>query len=424
MENIKNSSEISEPSGKAYQFVISPRLQRLSFILIAVGIVAALLQWIFPWHAPESHVIEAGAGHAVKHINPRFFVSTHLALLFAIPLSLGGIYFTALHFLTGSSWSVSLRRLAENFFWYLPVILLLMVIVFIGADDVFHHWLQAPADDHLIELKKPWLNFEGLVSRNLLWLVLWFILGFLIWKHSISEDRQGSLLHRKHLKRYSAIFMVVFALTYSMNSWDFSLSLEPHWFSTLWAVYSFAGFVLTLYAALVLWTWYLRRQGFYGGSLNENHLHDLSKFLWGFSIFWAYMAISQYMLIWYAGIPEEMYYYKLRNDGAWWYVTITLTLLRFVAPFLLIIKRDTKRSWNKMALFALLILVGQVWDLYWMIYPTMVPKGDFVFLSWQELGMLSFVIGSYILVVAKALRRHSLVPLKDPDLDKCVNFHQ
>jgi hypothetical protein len=254
------------------------------------------------------------------------------------------------------------------------------------------------------------------------------LFGFLFWRHSTRQDGDGKISHTRTMARLAAGFLVVFGLTYSFNSWDLSMSLEPHWFSTLWAIYIFAGLALTLYASLILWTVFLKKAGYYGESFNENHLHDLSKFLFGHTIFWAYMAVSQYMLIWYGHIPEETTYYHHRLVGGplenpWYIVTFLLVLTRFVIPFFLLCKREWKRDWQFMTGLSIFIIFGQVLDMYWVAYP-MLDEGHFVMFSWQELGPLLFVAGSFILIVGKNLARRSLVPLKDPRLEECLHFHQ
>ena len=411
------------PQNSQLCFIFSPQLKKLSIVLMVLGLLIILLQILFPWHMP-SHVEHTDGVEETHHVNPRLFYSIHLALLVAIPLSLGGIYFTSLNHISGAAWSVSVRRLAEHLVWYLPVAFILMaILLFAGMGDVFHHWVQAPKDDHLIAWKAPWLNVNGFVVRNIASVLIWFFFGYLLWKKSIQQDKDGSLGQTRHLAKLSAGFLVLFAITYSVHSWDLSLSLEPHWFSTLWAIYVFSGFVLTVFASLILWVWYLKRNGYYGAALNENHLHDLGKYLWGHSIFWAYIAVSQYMLIWYAAIPEETIFFKTRSEKEWLYVSYGLAMLRFVLPFLLLLKREWKRKFNYMAAMAVLVLMGQIWDIYWIAYPVL-ANGEFVWLSWQELGPLSFVAGSYIFVIASCLKRYSLIPEKDPRLEKCLNFHQ
>jgi hypothetical protein len=231
------------------------------------------------------------------------------------------------------------------------------------------------------------------------------------------------------MSKLGAGFLVVFALTYSMTAWDLGMSIEPHWFSTIWAVYSFAGLALTTFSSLVIWVWYLKRNGYYGDALNENHIHDLGKYMWGHTIFWGYIGISQFLLIWYGNIPEETFFYHNRlytetmAYNPWAYVSLMLVVVRFFLPFLLIIRRDTKRNLNYLASVAVLIICGQILDLYWLAYPTL-AHGDFVMFSWREVGPIALVLGAFIFIISSALSRGSLIPVKDPRLEDCLNWHQ
>ena len=185
-----------------------------------------------------------------------------------------------------------------------------MAVVFIGAGDIYHHWVGASKSDKLLAWKAPWLNLTSFIIRNFIWVCLW---GFLAWslsKKSLKQDESGDVSLSRKMARQSALLIVVFGVTYSLNSWDLSMSLEPHWFSTLWAIYIFAGLALSIYSVLVLFVWYFKKKGYYGDSFNENHLHNLGKFMFGHTIFWTYMAVSQYMLIWYAAIPEEIIFIR------------------------------------------------------------------------------------------------------------------
>ena len=345
------------------------------------------------------------------------------------------------------------RRLAETHVWFLPFIIVLMgVILFVGIGDVFHHWFGIErGKDLLIDHKRAWLwamnakdpvfdpkegkgfflmSFEW---RNMLFISLWFVLGFLLWRFSVSQDTHGEVSTTRRLARLSAIFLVIFGLSYSANSWDLSMSLEPHWFSTMWAIYIFAGLALTTFALLVLWIWYLKGKGYYGEAVNENHWHDLGKFMWGHTIFWAYIGVSQFILIWYAHIPEEttFYHYRLYHyvDGQmvyspWGFVSLFLAIIRFILPFFLIIKRESKRKLGYLAAVAALVIFGQIVDMYWIAYPTLLKGAKFVMFSWQELGPLLLLAGAYILTVGFFLSRTSLIPRKDPRLEECLHWHQ
>lgn len=355
----------------------------------------------------------------------RFFYALHLGLLFALPLALGGVFFAALQHISGAAWSVTIRRVAETYWFYLPVVFILMAVIFFtgGMDTIFKLWVHAPADDPLMPSKTWWLDYSSFIARNLIFVALWILFGYLFWKYSTAQDEDGKLSRTRTMAKFGGGFLVLFGLTYSANSWDLSMSMYPHWFSTMWAIYTFAGLALTLYASLILWIWFLKRSGYYGDAVNENHLHDLGKFLFGHTIFWAYIGFSQYMLIWYAHIPEVTGWFKYRTTGGWYAVTILLAVVRFGIPFFALVKRDVKRNWNYMAVMSVIIIIGQVWDIYWYTYPVM-AHGDFVMFGIPELGSVLFVLGSFVLVVGKMLERAPLIPKKDPRLEECLHFHQ
>ena len=408
------------PDESKINFKISGKFKTVSLALIGVGIVLIALQFLVPW---QPH----GGGEA--HGYPKAFASLLMGLLVAISLSLGGVYFVAFNHLAGSAWNVTVRRLAESYFWYLPVALIMMALVFLGVGDVYHHWVHGDPEDHLLQVKAPWLNTTFFIARNLVWVLVWILFGYLFYKHSIAQDKDGEVSHTLFVTKLGAGFLVVFGLTYSFNAWDLTMSLEPHWFSTMWAVYSFAGLALTVFASLILWVWYLKKSGYYGDSLNENHVHDLGKYLWGHTIFWGYIMISQFLLIWYGHIPEETMYYHTRlytedmQYNAWAIVSLLLVVVRFILPFFLIIRRESKRNLNYLASIAALVIFGQLVDLYWMIYPT-IDHGHFILPSIFDLGPIFFVAGSFMLIVGTVLSKNPLIPVKDPRLEDCLHWHQ
>lgn len=427
------------PDENRLQFKVTPGLRNLALALIGIGLALTLLQIALPWH-PHHEEAGAAAQAATEHHgyeNPRLFMSLHLGLLLAVPLGASGLFFLLYNHLAGAAWSVTIRRIAENYVWFLVFALVLMIVIFFAGNplhpsegsfgQVFHHWVHAPETDELINHKQGWLSTGFFIGRNIVILLVWIGFGYMLHRLSVNQDSTGSISNTRSMVKISAVGAVIFALTFSASAWDLSMSLEPHWFSTMWAVYIFAGMGLTLYATLILWIWYLKKNGYYGESLNENHIHDLSKFMFGHTVFWGYIAVSQFLLIWYAHIPEETIFYAIRGGyewtSGWAYVSLLLVVLRFVAPFLLIIKREPKRNLNYMAGISILILVGQVVDMYWIAYPTL-SHGDFVMFSWQELGAVALVAGSFIFIVGTALARASLIPKKDPRLEECLHFHQ
>ncbi len=400
-------------------FKIDSKLRTTSILFIIIGIITLILQIIFPWH-----------GHSETHGNPRLFFSLYLGFLVFLPITLGALFFVTIHHLSGASWSVTYRRLAENHFWFMPVVFLaFLILIFSGMDTIFHHWVHADHSDELIQHKSGWLNKSFFIIRNIIILLLWTLFGWLFWKYSTQQDLDGKFEHTPRLAKIAAVFAVLFGITISTTSWDFSMSLEPHWFSTIWAVYIFSGVLLSSFSALAIWSYFLKKAGYYENTLTEEHLHDLGKYLWGSSIFWAYVGIaSQFLLIWYAHIPEETIFFAKRlykedfTHSPWAIISLLLVLIRFVIPFFLLIKRESKRNFQWMAIASFIILLGQVIDMYWVLYPTL-DHNHFVLFSWQELGSLLLYTGIYIFVVSYGLTKSKLIPIKDPRLEECLHIH-
>lgn len=406
------------PDSTKLQFQFPAKLRNIAIILIVLGAAVVASQIFFP----------IGAEEGDKHPYGRLFMSLHVALLVGLPLALGGVYFAAVHHISGAAWSTSVRRIAEGHWWFLPVVFLMFLVMLTGFGDVFHHWVYASPDDKLIEWKSPWLDTGFFIVRNIIIFIIWIFFGWLFWKKSTDQDKDGKVSHSKTLIKLSAGFLVVMGLTLSTNSWDLSMSLEPHWFSTMWAIYIFAGMALVIFASIILWVFFLKKSGYLGDAVNDDHIHDLGKYLWGHSIFWAYIAICQYLLIWYAHIPEETIFYRIRlfdenmNYNAWGAVSLLLFVIRFFLPFFLLLKRESKRNIKFLAIVAGIVLFGQLVDMYWVAYPT-IDHGHFILYWLPDVGPLLIMAGLYLLVVGKALASKPLIPVKDPKLEECLHAH-
>lgn len=401
------------------QFTMNSKIRNIAIGLIGIGIISLILQFIFPWHS-----------HSETHGNPRLFYSLYLGFLVFLPITLGSLFFVSVHHLSGAAWSVTYRRLAETHFWFMPVLIFIFLLLMIfGMDIIFHHWVHAKETDELLKHKSGWLNKPFFLIRNIIIFIIWSIFGWYFWKYSIQQDKDGKFEYTPTLAKISAVFAVFFGITISTTSWDLSMSLEPHWFSTIWAVYIFAGVLLSSFASLAIWSYFLKKAGYYENTLTEDHLHDIGKYLWGTSIFWAYIGIaSQFLLIWYAHIPEETIFFHTRiyNEdltyNPWAFISLFLVFIRFILPFFLLIKRKAKRNFQWMAISSFLILVGQITDMYWVLYPTL-DHGHFVMFSWQEIGSLILYTGLYILVISYGLTKSKLIPIKDPRLEECLHIH-
>ncbi|MDP2600564.1 MAG: molybdopterin oxidoreductase [Deltaproteobacteria bacterium] len=331
-------------------------------------------------------------------------------------LGVSGVFFVALQYITTSVWSTPLRRVPASFLGFLPVALVLLLILFAGTHHLYewtHHAVVMA--DPILKGKTPYLNMPFFVIRNILFLALWFGAGLLLLK----KDGEASALSKN--RKISAIFILVFAVSFTMASFDLFMSLEPHWFSTIFGVYTFAGMFYSSMAMIIIFVIVLRRQGVLAHVVNENHLHDLGKLMFAFCVFWAYIAFSQYMLIWYGNLPEETGFMIRRTEGAWMPVALALLFGKFVIPFFLLISRPAKRHENYLLFVSVWVLAMQWLDCYWIVYPMLNAKPVF---GWQEIGLFLGFMGLFVLSVTWVMQKIPMVPMKDPRLLEGVNHHQ
>ena len=257
-----------------------------------------------------------------------------MAFFLVTSISLSSLFFLALQHLSGAQWSVNIRRLFEALAAFIPYSILFMGLLLIGAPEIYK-WLDPKivAQDALIAHKAPYLNFTFFLVRSVIFFFGWLFFYHRIVSGSLKQDETGDENLIKKLIPYSISFIMFFALSYSLLSVDLVMSLEAHWFSTIFGVYTFSGSMQTMFASVILLMLYISKKGWFNGMVSLDHLHDLGKFLLGFTIFWAYIAYSQYMLIWYANIPEETIFFYHRSEGAWAIVSLSLIVFKFIVPF-------------------------------------------------------------------------------------------
>ncbi len=334
-------------------------------------------------------------------------------------LSLGGLFFAAIQHVSRAGWSVTVRRLAEAFTSFLPWAAIAGVIVLIGGPKLYL-WLNSEvvSTDHLINAKQAYLNRAFWSVRWVVFFGLWLLFARIMVGRSTEQDSSGN--HALTLKNVgtSVAFLLVFALSYSLFSVDALMSLDPHWFSTIWGIYCFSGLIQSTFAFMIIVAVALMKSGYLTGFVNENHLHDLAKFLKGFTVFYAYIGFSQFMLIWYANLPEETEFYLHRMHGGWLPITVSLALFKFIVPFLALLPRAAKRSSIHIVTVSVLILVMQYVDLYWMIYPNF-NEGQLVFSFWEIFIFLGF-LGLFVLSLLRFFSQNKLVPMKDPRLQEAL----
>jgi hypothetical protein len=238
--------------------------------------------------------------------------------------------------------------------------------------------------------------------------------------NSVSQDVEGGTERTLKQKTLAALFLVVFCPLFTVFTTDTIKSLDPKWFSTIFGVYVFIGFLQAAIATMIISVRMMKMHG-YLKEITADHFHDLGKYMFGFSIFWAYIAVSQYLLIWYANIPEEITFYLHRQVPGWLWLTLLVPITRFLLPFFLLLPRMAKRNDKYLSKVAWLVLVGAWLDLYWLIMPIFSPHG-FTF-GWQDFGLLVGFAGVFAFVVRRFLSRNNVMPVKDPFLHETLHHH-
>lgn len=402
------------------QFKLPANLRNVLIAMIGVGIVSILVSFLGFGHETSRHMDASGHQH---HTNLGFHVLL-VATYFVLGLAITGIFFTAIQHITGSQWSVTVRRLFETYGLFAPIAGLLLIAVFFGMHDLYE-WADATVreNDHLIHHKSGYLNPTFFIGRTVLFIAGWSIFAYIFHSKSVSQDKDKEVMTTKTLAKFAGGFILFFALSWSFSSFDLLMSLSPHWFSTMFGVYAFAGAFQTSLASYLLVIYLLKKHGFYGEAVNDNHIHDIGKFLLGITTFWAYVGFSQFMLIWYANIPEETFFYEMRMTGGWGYATLALPFIKFVIPFLLLLNRPNKRDINFLWKLALWIFFVQFFELFWLVFPANFEKISLVHFALAFGGTVG-TIGLFGLFLFKKLEKHSLVPVGDPRLDECLHHHQ
>ncbi|MDP2360589.1 MAG: quinol:cytochrome C oxidoreductase [bacterium] len=355
---------------------------------------------------------------------PRFGANWIIWSLLLLSVALGSLFLVALEHLTRAQWSIVLRRVPERLAGLLPALAILFAIgAALGLGGAFGwatpEFRQAMVTEHHQHSKAIWYATPFFLARLAaifaIWLVSWRLLAGGSVKQDESRDPRFSLF----AKRYSAPFMWLFALSVTILGVDWLMGMSPRWFSTMFGIYTFAGVFLSGLAATTLGILHLQRRG----RLTEvrgDHLYSLGGFLFAFTVFWAYIAFSQFMLIWYANLPEETFWFHARLTQGWYPVTILLAVVRFVIPFFALLSREVKMDARRLAWVAWLILAGQALDLYWLIFPEL---GLGFVLGWQELAFALCFTGLGLILAQRRMAVGKDLPVGDPNLDTSLHYH-
>ena len=402
-ENIYPADDASAVAGRA---------SRIGLLIGVVGLAAA---W-FLGSAEDDHM---------RH----FWMSYLVAFFLLVTFTMGGMFFVLIQHITGAKWSVTVRRQAEFIMGAVPFVGLLAIpflIPLFSHDGVEHggllwSWVH-PHGEHqaLIEGKVGFLNREFFVGRLAFYFVIWSIIARYFKKNSLAQDADGDEARTVAMRKRSAVCIIIFALSISFAGFDLIMSTDPAWFSTIFGVYIFAGCVISIHALLTLSSMFLQRKGHLKGMVTVEHYHDLGKMMMAFTIFWAYIAFSQYFLYWYANMPEETAWYLRRIGDEWGYLSWFQLFGHFVIPFLGILSRHVKRNRKLLCFWAVYMLTVQAIDLYWLVAPNLYPEGSPF--SMVEVCTFTGMLGLFVFAVYRQATKHSILAHRDPLMDQCLAF--
>jgi hypothetical protein len=351
---------------------------------------------------------------------PQLFRSYLLSWTYFAMLALGGLFFVLLHHLCRAGWSVVVRRLAEAVGATLPMMALLFMPLAFGIHAIYPWAGEAGAHDPVVAHKSGWLAPGPFLVRAAVYLVVWALLGWWFWRQSERQDRMGALALTRRMQTVSAPAMLVFGITLTLAAFDWIMSLAPRWYSTVFGGYLFGGLAMSSFALLIVLTLLLQRRGALDGVVTMEHFHDLGKLMFAFVVFWIYIAFSQFMLQWYANIPEEANWFAERLHHGWLGLSRALVVGHFVVPFFFLLLRDVKRHRAGLWASALWLLLMEWLDLYWLIMPGLYHEGPRLHL----LDVLTFLALGLLFAgtLAWTLRRRALVPVNDPRLVESLAF--
>ncbi len=382
------------------QITISKNFKLLTYILIGIGVVSFALGFVF----------DAKRTWANYLLNNYYFLS----------IAIGAAFFGAIQYITNSGWSAVFKRIPEAMSAYIPFAGVFFLIMYFGMHSIFE-WTHEEVilNDHLIQHKAPYLNVPFFFMRVIVFFAAWTFFSKVLRKFSLKEDEVGGLHYFEKSELYSKIFIFIIAITFSLFAIDMLLSLDPHWFSTLFAAKSFIAAFLHGSSIITLIVIILNRTGNFD-ILNRSHLHDFTRYIFMTSIVWGYFNFSEFMLIWYGNIPEETVWFVERWQGAYKVLFFVNIILNWFIPFIVLMPRKTSRS--KLTIFPviLILMIGQYTELYYIIWPNVVHEAKFGLL---EIGTFAGYVGIFSLIVSTWLSKASLVPKNHPYLQESLHHH-
>ncbi|MEL7585997.1 MAG: hypothetical protein AAGU19_04730 [Prolixibacteraceae bacterium] len=383
-------------------FILTKKISTITFVMIAIGVLSLAGGYL--------------TGTGGERIAANLLLNTYYFLGFGLI----GLFIVAAHTIAESGWHTSVQRIGEAMGAFIPVAGILMLLLFVsGGMHTLYEWTHKEHLDEILLKKTGYLNVPFFYIRFAVYFSVWIALAWFIRRNSLLLDQSGDLKYYRKFRIFSAIFIVTLAVTSVTSAWDWLMSIDAHWFSTLYGWYVFSSILASGTAVLIMILFILKRMG-YMAHVNREHVHDLGKYLFGFSIFWAYLWFSQYMLIWYSNIPEETVYFYERHQHFNTIFFVNL-ILNFFVPLFGLMTRNFKRGEMLLLPVAAIVFIGHWIDLYQLIMPGVV--GEKAAIGLTEIGITTGYAGLFLYVVFRSLAKAPLVPEHHPFFKESFEYH-
>lgn len=365
------------------------------------------------WRAP----VHPDQVHHMHHVQPTEASKFGGVLLMAgwwwLAVSLFGVFFQAFSAVANAGWYVAFRRIPETFYRFIPIGGIVLLIVFLTMGSNVYEWMAVPEGaDGLIDKKRSFLNPGFYITAMVLAVAIWTLFGHMFRTNSLKEDQEGGMTFFQRNLRLGATFLPIFGVSFCLAAFQWLMSLEPHWFSTIFAVYIFAGTFAAGITLIMLVVVSLKEKG-YLPQVTADHLHDLGKLMFAFSVFWGYIWVSQYLLIWYANIPEETIYYFKRYENYGFLFGLNVAL-NFAIPFLALMTRKAKRQYGSLKTIAVIMLFGRFVDIFLVVMPGVLGEHWNGGVFFMALGAMLLFGAIFFFMVYSGLAGANLVPKNHP----------
>ena len=381
------------------------RLQQRALVIGGIGLAAGLV----------GALVDRSAGDAIFGLSPQFFRSWLIGFLFCLGLAVGSLGWLMLQHLSGGQWGMVSRRVFEAAARTLPVVALFFLPVILGLPAIFE-WSHADAlDNPIIKMKSPYLNAGFFMIRAIVYFVFWAITTWLLtgWSYAQDQGRVGTTAaDMVRFRKVSAPGLLFLVMTVTFASVDWVMSLEPEWYSTIFGLLTVIGQGLNALAMAIIVLKILAKDRQFAGKLKPKHFHDLGKLLLAFVMLWAYLAFSQFLIIWSGNLPEEIPWYMKRMEGTWGFIAIALIVGHFFLPFLLLLSRNVKRHPGLLSKVAVVVIIMRLVDLIWLVQPAFEHHGFPI--HWMDIAIPVGMAGLWTFVFARNLGSRSLLPANDP----------